>query len=78
MKLLTLNSSKDDIFCAFCALQNISYEAVNHERHWISIFTNFEVLLPKDSEEQKLIGKFLASLDSLITLHQRKPKKHNL
>ena len=32
---------------------------------------NFEVLLPH-KDEQKKIGKYLSSIDNLITLHQRK------
>ncbi len=34
---------------------------------------NFEVLLPH-KDEQKKIGKYLSSIDNLITLHQRKKK----
>ena len=33
---------------------------------------------PKTKEEQSAIGTFLNTLDSVITLHQRKPKKYNL
>ncbi len=71
MKLLTLNEDKDDIYCAKNVLQNIEYVPQNHERHWISKFADFDVLMPKH-EEQKEIGTFFRDLDNLITLHQRK------
>ena len=35
------------------------------------------ILLPKVDEQRK-IGTFFRHIDHLITLHQRKPKKHNL
>ena len=73
MKLLTLNNPKDDIHCTFNVLQNIGYVPVSHERHWISTFAKFNVLLPKSPSEQKQIGAFFRQLNNLITLHQRKP-----
>ena len=75
MKLLTLNNPKDNIHCAYNVLQNIGFVPVSHERHWISTFAKFEVLLPKSADEQKKIGSYFANLDQLITLHQRKFEK---
>ena len=71
MKLLSLVNEKDDIHCAYNVLQNIGYEPVSHERHWISTFAKFNVYMPKNLAEQKCIGDYFASLDHLITLHQR-------
>ena len=78
IKLLTLNTKKDNISCAFNALQGIIYVPISHERHWISIFSSFDVLLPKSNDEQELIGGFFKSLDHLITLHQSKSFGHIL
>ena len=78
IKLLTLNTKKDNINCAFNALQGITYVPISHERHWISIFSSFDVLLPKSNDEQELIGGFLKSLDHFITLHQSKSFGHIL
>lgn len=75
MKLLSLNNSEDDIYCAFNILKNIDYISVTHERHWISIFANFKVLIPKSKKEQKQIGDYFRNLDNLITLNQRKLEK---
>ena len=75
MKLLTLNNQNDNIHCAYNVLQRIGYVPVSHERHWISTFAKFDVLLPKSADEQKQIGQYFANLDRLITLHQRKYDK---
>ena len=72
MKLLTLNNPKDNIHCVYSILRSIPYVPVSHERHWISTFSKFEVLLPKSPYEQEQIGSFFSSLDRFITLHQRK------
>ena len=77
MKLLTLNNVKDNIRCAYNVLQGIDYEPVSHERHWISIFSKFDVFLPRSATEQNLIGTYFASIDRLITLHQRKLPNSN-
>ena len=74
IKLLSLVNWKDDIHCAYNVLQNIGYEPVSHERHWISTFAKFNVYMPQNSAEQKCIGDYFANLDNLITLHQRKEK----
>ena len=72
MKLLSLKDNTDDIYCAKNVLQNIDYVPASHERHWISIFANFDVLVPGSKEEQKKIGDYFRKLDNLITLNQRK------
>ena len=77
MKLLSLVNGKDDIHCAYNVLQNIGYEPVSHERHWISTFAKFNVYMPKNAAEQKCIGDYFSNLDNLITLHQRKYDKLN-
>lgn len=71
MKLLTLNNKNDNIHCAYNVMQEIDYVPAIHERHWISIFSNFDVLMPSSSDEQQKIGEYFSSLDQLITLHQR-------
>lgn len=75
MKLLALNYLEDNIYCVFNVLQNIKYVPVNHERHWISTFAKFDILLPKSCDEKKQVGQFFYKLDNLITLHQRKLEK---
>ena len=75
MKLLTLRDEKDDIYCINNILENVDYVPASHERHWISIFSEFDVNVPVDKKEQKKIGDYFRNLDNLITLHQRKLEK---
>ena len=72
MKLLTLKNDDDDIYCVNCILKNIDYVPASHERHWISIFSEFDIHIPKVKSEQQKIGSYFQNLDNLITLHQRK------
>ena len=72
MNILSLRNSTDDIVLTYNALRRIAYEPVDHERHWISEFVDFDVLMPSSREEQRAIGALFARLDSFITLHQRK------
>ena len=72
MKLLSLKSSDADFYFVYNTLKNINYIPQNHERHWISIFSEFKVLVPPISEQIK-IGALFKELDNLITLHQREP-----
>ena len=74
IKILTLKDKTDNIYCINNILENIDYMPASHERHWISIFSKFDVRVPKSSEEQKAIGNYFRRLDHLITLHQRKLK----
>lgn len=73
MKLLTLKDESDDIYCINNILANVDYVPASHERHWISIFSEFDVTVPHSKEEQKRIGEYFRNLDHLITLHQYKP-----
>jgi type I restriction enzyme S subunit len=55
-------------------LKNIKYVPQNHERHWISKFSEFGVLVPALNEQNK-ISAFFKTLDSNIALQQRKLEK---
>lgn len=71
MKILTVNDVENNFYFMYTILKNLNYESVSHERHWISIFSYFEIFVPKSKEEQKKIGELFKSIDDLITLHQR-------
>ncbi|MDY2795027.1 restriction endonuclease subunit S [Peptostreptococcus porci] len=75
MKLLTLIDEKDDIYCINNILESVDYAPASHERHWISIFSEFDVTVPVSKIEQKKIGNYFRNLDNLITLHQREVEK---
>ncbi|MCO4624897.1 hypothetical protein Si039_00652 [Streptococcus infantarius subsp. infantarius] len=72
MKLLSLRKNEDDIYFMVNSLKNINYVPTSHERHWISIFSEFNIPIPCSNVEQQKIGEYFSNLDHLITLHQRK------
>lgn len=72
MKLLSLRKNEDNIYFMVNTLKNIKYIPASHERHWISIFSEFNIPIPCNNVEQQKIGEYFSKLDNLITLHQRK------
>ena len=72
MKLLTVKSKDDNFYCVYCVLINIKYIPQNHERHWISKFSTFDVNMPPTPAEQTVIGNFFHNLDSQITTQTKK------
>ena len=75
MKLLTLKDESDDIYCINNILKNVDYVPASHERHWISIFSEFDVTIPHSKDEQRKIGDYFRNIDHLITLHQQKKRR---
>ena len=71
MKILDLKDDKDDFYFIYNLLKNIKYMPTTHERHWISIFSKFNVETPK-LEEQTKIGEFFKTLDNNIALYEKK------
>jgi type I restriction enzyme S subunit len=71
MKLLRLKSEGENLYFVYNTLKNIKYVPQSHERHWISKFSEFNILVPSNDEQVK-IGNFFKQLDSLIALHQEK------
>lgn len=74
MKLLSLKNEEDNIYFINNILQNLNYIPESHERHWISKFSKFEVLI-SNAEEQNIIGDFFQNLDKSVTLQQQKLDK---
>lgn len=71
------NQDIDKTFWAYIIKEKFIDEAIKAPGGTIKTITkealsDFDLMLP-DYEEQKKLGEFLASLDNLITLHQRKP-----
>lgn len=74
LKILSVNREIDDFYFLNYVLRNIKFVPQNHERHWISKFSKFEVLIP-EAKEQKKIGSFFRNLDQTILAQKQKIKK---
>lgn len=74
MKLLDFKDESSNKYFIFNTLKSIRYSPQSHERHWISIFSNWKVSSPSYKEQQK-IGSIFKRIDELITLHKNKVDK---
>ncbi|MHA6250377.1 restriction endonuclease subunit S [Oceanobacillus sp. CAU 1775] len=74
LKILIPNLTSFNSYFVYLALKNIQYVPQNHERHWISIFSKFEVLVPSIKEQEK-IGQFFKNLDGQIATEEIKLDK---
>ena len=71
MKILELKSDEDNIYLVYNILKNIYYTPQGHERHWISKFSDFNILIPNTTEQQA-IGSFFQDLDKAIAKQEEK------
>jgi len=76
MKLLSVSNTDLNPVFIFNALKNIKYTPTSHERHWISTFSKFDVMLP-EKNEQTAIGNFFRQLDETIALQSAEVEKLN-
>lgn len=70
MKLLTAKENHNIKFY-YELMQTINFEVAVHQRHWISLFSKFDVPTTSLPEQQK-IADTLSSLDTLIESEQAK------
>ncbi|WP_449160424.1 restriction endonuclease subunit S [Streptococcus sp.] len=71
MKILELKNDEDNIYLVYNILKNIYYTPQGHERHWISKFSDFNILIP-NTTEQEAIGSFFQDLDKAIAQQEEK------
>ena len=71
MKILELKNDEDNIYLVYNILKNIYYTPQGHERHWISKFSDFNILIPNTTEQQA-IGSFFQNLDKAIAKQEEK------
>lgn len=66
MKMLKLKESKkeNDFRYIYMAMKTIDYIPTNHTRHWISIYSKFEIPLPPPTIQREIVSV----LDSFTTL----------
>ena len=53
MKLLHLKNRKESMLYYFYAMQSLGFEPTNHQRHWISIYSQLEIKKPSIEEQNK-------------------------
>ena len=70
MKILTAKKGASIIY-VFEAMRMLKFTVGGHQRHWISIFSNLVIPIPKSHEQQK-IAKVLSTADQEIEALQRK------
>ena len=71
MKIL-LPKGNNNIQFLFETIQNLQFEVSTHKRHWISVFSKLNILIPKDPKEQEKIADCFSSVDDLITTQTEK------
>lgn len=71
MKLLTTCNDNYNLYFVNNLLNTIDYTPTNHERHWISKFSKFNIFLPSLSE-QEAIGDFFQTLDQQMSQTEEK------
>lgn len=69
MKILSPSNNDSDIYFSFGLLFSINYVSKNHERHWISQFSNFRVQVPS-VHEQACVSRVLLNVTDLIAATQ--------
>ncbi|MGX7349234.1 restriction endonuclease subunit S [Dolosicoccus paucivorans] len=74
MKFLRTNQSNFNLYFLYNLLTSINYSPESHERHWISIFSEFEVLVPTKKEQEK-IAQLFKNLDNQISIEEKKLAK---
>lgn len=71
-----------DIYYVFAAMQVIDYQVGDHQRHWISIYSNLTIPIPFDEEgavdmeEQRRIAGILSDMDEEIRVKETLLAKH--
>lgn len=75
MKMLTLKNEEMNLKLIFELMQMIDFVPVDHQRHWISQYSQFEIKLPPTIEEQTAIASILSDMDNEIEALEQKLEK---
>ncbi len=77
LKILKPKNDKNDIRYIYMAMKTIKYIPSNHKRHWISIYSKFEIPLPEPDIQKEIVSELDAftshinKLKKLISLRQK-------
>lgn len=78
MKMLTPKSDSVNLRLVFELMQNIGFTPIDHQRHWISRYSKFEISIPSDLEEQKALAAVFSDMDIEINKLECKLDKYRL
>lgn len=76
MKILTPINDSFDLDFVYYMMNTIRYEATSHQRHWISIYSKFEIAIPDNIQEQKRLAKIILTMEHELKLLKQKWKKY--
>ena len=75
MKMLTLRNAEMNLKLIFELIQMIDFSPVDHQRHWISQYSQFKIKMPSDIKEQEAIASILSDMDNEIKALEQKLAK---
>ena len=78
MKMLSLKNNNYDLRLVYELMQQIDFPLKDHQRYWISEYSQMTIFLPKDREEQTAIATILHDMDKEIVDLEAKRDKYRL
>lgn len=78
MKILILKNTNYDLRLVYELMQQIDFPLKDHQRYWISEYSQMKIYLPKDKREQTAIARVLTEMDREIADLEAKRNKYCL
>lgn len=78
MKMLALKNNDYDLRLVYELMQQIDFPLKDHQRYWISAYSQLTIFLPQDREEQQAIATILSDMDKEISDLEAKRDKYRL
>ena len=78
MKVLSLKNNDYDLRLVYELMQQIDFPLKDHQRYWISEYSQLTISIPKDREEQTAIATILTDMDKEIADLEAKRDKYQL
>lgn len=78
MKMLSLKNNYYDLRLVYELMQQIDFPLKDHQRYWISEYSQLTISIPKDREEQTAIATILSDMDKEIVDLEAKRDKFRL
>lgn len=78
MKVLSLKNNDYDLRLVYELMQQIDFPLKDHQRYWISEYSQLTISIPKDREEQIAIATILSDMDKEIAALEARRDKFRL